>query len=213
MRPEDIDQVSEIDKGAFPTQWPPTNYRHELRNRLAHYIVVYEEGDTAKEPPVETAATPAEREPTGLFSRLRRLFRRSPADEKPSPNRDKIIGFAGFWVMADESHITSIAVRESHRRRGIGELLLTAIFEHSIKLKARIITLEVRASNTSAQNLYAKHGFAHVGVRSGYYIDNREDALLMSTQYLQQAEFKEKLKQLKQAQLSKWGRDPYRSLG
>ena len=41
------------------------------------------------------------------------------------------------------------------------------------------MTLEVRASNYVAQNLYEKVGFRSVGVRRGYYTDNREDAVIM----------------------------------
>ena len=47
MRREDIAQVSEIDREAFPTQWPPANYKSELKNRLAHYIVACDEEETA----------------------------------------------------------------------------------------------------------------------------------------------------------------------
>jgi ribosomal-protein-alanine N-acetyltransferase len=108
-----------------------------------------------------------------------------------------VLGFAGIWLLADEAHITNIAVREKRRRRGIGERLLIAIIELAIELGAKLITLEVRASNTDAQKLYARYGFVRVGRRRGYYTDNREDAVLMSIEDAPAA--KARLEQLKQA--------------
>ena len=46
---------------------------------------------------------------------------------------------------------------------------------------SRYITLEVRVSNRGAQSLYDKYGFKKVGVRKRYYLDNNEDAYIMTT--------------------------------
>ena len=43
MRAEDIARVSEIDREIFPTMKIPTNFESELKNCLAHYIVVCED--------------------------------------------------------------------------------------------------------------------------------------------------------------------------
>lgn len=110
-----------------------------------------------------------------------------------------IMGFAGIWMLVDEAHITNIAVREKHRRQGIGEELLIGIIELSIKLGAKLITLEVRASNAEAQKLYGKYGFVRVGLRRGYYTDNREDAVLMSIEDVKSNQVNKKLEQLKRA--------------
>lgn len=56
MNREDIDAVFEIDREAFPTEWPPTNLQRELNNRLAHYIVVCEAEEISA--PSQAAATP-----------------------------------------------------------------------------------------------------------------------------------------------------------
>ncbi len=45
-----------------------------------------------------------------------------------------------------------------------------------------LVTLECRASNEAAQGLYEKYGFRRVGVRRRYYSDNREDAVIMTTE-------------------------------
>jgi len=65
--------------------------------------------------------------------------------------------------------------------------------------KARIVTLEVRISNTGAQQLYYRYGFTRVGIRKGYYTDDREDAIVMSTDNISSVSYKEQLSELKQA--------------
>ncbi len=204
MHKEDITQVSEIDQEAFTTMWPPANYQHELQNRLAHYIVAYSGGKTIEVPWVKTSS---EKGFSRLASRVRRLFNHDlfSGSEMPTSTRQYIAGFAGFWIMADEAHITNIAVRVRHQRQGMGELLLISVIDLAAELNARIITLEVRASNTAAQNLYYKYGFTQVGVRRGYYTDNKEDGVLMSTQGIASASFQSHLWQLKQAHARKWG--------
>ena len=203
MRKEDIDQVNEIDREAFPTQWPQANYKHELQNRLAHYIVACDEERTVEKPEVKTSP---EKGFLGLASRMRQLFNyRFSTNELPPSSEEYIIGFTGFWFMADEAHVTNIAVRELYRRQGIGELLLISAIDLATELNARIITLEVRASNTAAQNLYRKYSFIQAGLRRGYYIDNREDAVLMTAENITSASFQAHLQRLKQAHSRKRG--------
>jgi ribosomal-protein-alanine N-acetyltransferase len=208
MRKEDIPQVTEIDREAFPTLWPPANYRHELDNRLARYIVACDEEERVEEPEIE--ATP-QKGFSELVSKLRQLLNhdRFFGNEPSSSGRQYIFGFAGFWIMAGEAHITNIAVREKHRRHGIGELLLISLIDLAKELDARLITLEVRASNTAAQSLYSKYGFTRVGLRRGYYTDNREDGVLMSLKDTTTAWFQANLQQLKQAHCQKWGMADY----
>ena len=200
---EDVAQVTEIDREAFPTQWPPPNYRHELENRLSHYVVACREEESVEEP--ETEASP-EKGFSGLASKVRQLFNQSfLTNELPQSGRQYILGFTGFWIMADEAHITNIATRAAYQRQGIGELLLISLIDLAIELKARIITLEVRVSNIAAQSLYSKYGFTQVGLRPGYYTDNKEDAVLMSTEEITSASFQAQLNRLKQAHSKKWG--------
>ena len=204
MRKEDITQVTQLDREALPTQWPPTDYHHELQNRLAHYIVACEERKTIEAPEVEA---PREKGFSGLTSRVRQLlsYNHFFSSESHQPSNEYIKGFAGMWIMADEAHIINIAVWEDHRRQGIGELLLISITDLATELNASIITLEVRASNTVAQSLYHKYGFSQVGIRKGYYTDNREDAVLMSIKNITSAPFQTQLNRLKQAHSKKWG--------
>ena len=204
MRKEDINQVSAIDREAFSSIWVPVNYQRELQNKLAHYIVACDE---EKEEEAMRLQALLDENSNGFVSRVRRLFGRyhSSNNVLSSPSRDYVVGFAGFWVMADEAHITSIAVRDIKRRQGIGELLLISTIELAAELNANNVTLEVRVSNDAAHKLYYKCGFEKTGLRRGYYTDNREDALLMSTEDITTASFEAHLQQLKQAHSKRWG--------
>ncbi len=92
----------------------------------------------------------------------------------------QIIGYAGYWLLGDELHISSIATHPHWRRKKLGELLLLNILIRCYKQAATIATLEVRTSNKTAQNLYHKYEFELVGQRKRYYRDTGEDALIMT---------------------------------
>lgn len=94
---------------------------------------------------------------------------------------DAIVGFAGMWMMVDEAHITTFAVHPDWRRQAIGRQLLLSLAELSIAIGARRMTLEVRPSNEAATALYHGFGFEIAGRRPGYYTDDGEDALVMTT--------------------------------
>jgi ribosomal-protein-alanine N-acetyltransferase len=100
--------------------------------------------------------------------------------------------------MTDEAHITGIAVRESLRGKGLGELLLMASIELAMRRQSRVVTLEVRASNHVAQSLYTKYGFSQVGLRKGYYSDNHEDAYIMTTGPISSPAYNEQLHSLEE---------------
>ena len=205
MEKEDLHQVAEIDREVFPTQWPPPNYRQELNNKIAHYIVAY---DTNKKNPLP--APKANSVPPGFLARFTPWRKRDEKRERESLlyRSQYIIGFSGIWMMVGESHITNIAVRERYQRQGIGELLLIATIDLSIEQKAESMTLEVRESNKIAQNLYGKYGFAQTGLRRGYYLDNREDAIIMSTETMKSPTFQENLERLRESLSKKLGTLP-----
>jgi ribosomal-protein-alanine N-acetyltransferase len=95
-----------------------------------------------------------------------------------------ITGMIVIWLLVDEAHIATIATHPDFRRQGIaGRLLLHALSEVK-KEGATHSVLEVRKSNTAAQEMYRKFGFIESGRRPHYYRDNREDAVLMTLQEL-----------------------------
>lgn len=91
----------------------------------------------------------------------------------------RVIAYAGMWALLGEAHVTNVAVRPEERGKKIGELLLRALLAAAEARNCTRVTLEVRRTNAVAQGLYQKYGFAHSGVRRGYYTDNGEDAFIM----------------------------------
>jgi ribosomal-protein-alanine N-acetyltransferase len=89
-----------------------------------------------------------------------------------------LTGYLGLMFVEDEVHVNTLAVDIAARRCGIATRLLLDGFEAALARGARHATLEVAASNLSAQRLYASFGMAPVGLRRGYYAHG-EDALVL----------------------------------
>jgi ribosomal-protein-alanine N-acetyltransferase len=70
-------------------------------------------------------------------------------------------------------------VRKSHRKRGVGSLLVEELIRAASEQNISALTLEVRASNTAAISLYKKHGFTAEGIRKNYYSHPTEDGIIM----------------------------------
>lgn len=96
-----------------------------------------------------------------------------------------ILGYCGSWVVLDEGHVTTVATHPDWRGLALGEVLIHHLLGWFLYRKVSWATLEVRASNFSAQNLYYKYGFESQGHRPRYYQDNNEDALIMTTPDIQ----------------------------
>lgn len=91
---------------------------------------------------------------------------------------ERVVAYIGAWLVLDEVHITTLAVDEAYRRRGIAALLLDNLTATALGRGARCMTLEVRPSNRAARSFYEKCGFRVYGQRKHYYPD--EDALIMT---------------------------------
>ena len=209
----DIPQVSRIDLAAFPTLWPPPPFERDLQNRPVRYLVAYSpnvsytDGNNTSDEDNGDAPQPASQ---GFIPRMRRILGLSQPTPPQAPT-ELITGFVGTWFITDEAHLTAIAVSEACRGRGIGELLLMATLELALIRRCRMITLEVRVSNTAAQRLYQKYGFRRTDLRKHYYSDNREDALVMTTDPLNTADSRRRLWDLGQAYTARYG-EPSRIL-
>jgi len=218
MEMGDIPEVMEVEKQCFSMPWPASAYRRELRdNRLSRYIVVewVEEeknvtGERTPEPTGTRGRTAAgarlqkseaeprpQAQPRSLVKRALDYLLPSFSRAESRPSASRLVGYAGFWLMLDEAHVTTIAVRPSERGQGIGELLFIGLIDIAASLGARFVTLEVRASNYVAQQLYKKFGFREEGVRRRYYSDNGEDALIMWSEPLGSPAFQNRLARLK----------------
>ena len=192
MQYEDIPQVAQIDKEAFPGEWvfrSQAAYRQDLDNPSIRYIVACKKGNVSE--PVEQAML--------KVSWFKRLF---SYGRHPNASED-IVGFSGFWMMVGEAHIIAIGVRNGYRQLGIGEGLLIATIELAQILNANVVTLEVRASNRIAQELYRKYGFQVAGRRLKYYSSDGEDAIIMSTDNIASPPFQASFQQLRKAHVQR----------
>ncbi len=176
----DIDQVMEVEQQSFPTLWPPTAFRRELQhNRMARYLVaVHRRGDA---PSGEGALAASAPQPGGFGRLLGGLRHVLDADGTSPEERDElVVGFVGVWLLTDEAHIVTIAVRDDHRGHGVGELLIIAAIETALAERQNVVTLECRVSNSVALRLYEKYGFERAGLRPRYYSDDHEDAYILT---------------------------------
>jgi ribosomal-protein-alanine N-acetyltransferase len=188
MKYEDISQVAQIDREAFPGEWvfrSQAAYKQDLNNPSIRYIVAYRDRDGTESGPQEMPRP----------SWFKRLFNY----EHRLITREYIVGFSGFWMMAGEAHIIAIGVRNDYRQLGIGEGLLIATIELAQMSNANVVTLEVRASNKAAQELYRKYGFQVTGRRLKYYSSDGEDAIIMSTDNITSPSFQASFQRSKEA--------------
>ncbi|MCL5773799.1 MAG: ribosomal protein S18-alanine N-acetyltransferase [Firmicutes bacterium] len=107
----------------------------------------------------------------------------------------KVIGYCGGWIIMDEVHITSVAVKPEFRGKKIGEQLIWQLLSVSLEKGARWSTLEVREGNDAAIKLYEKFGFVKVGTRKAYY-DYRDNAIVMWAGNLQGEGFRKKIEEI-----------------
>ena len=91
----------------------------------------------------------------------------------------EVAGYAGMHHIIDEGHITNIAVAEKFRRHGFGDALVNKLIEIAQTKDMTGLTLEVRMGNAAAMRLYAKRGLMPYGIRKNYYVDTKEDAVIM----------------------------------
>ncbi len=92
----------------------------------------------------------------------------------------KVVGYLMAWKIVDQLHVMNIATDPDYRRQGVGTALLRAAAGQAVEMGIVEITLEVRQSNQGARAFYLRHGFIETGLRQKYYVDNGEDAIIMT---------------------------------
>ncbi|HHX65167.1 MAG TPA: ribosomal protein S18-alanine N-acetyltransferase [Chloroflexi bacterium] len=179
MQPKDVYTVSSIEHRVFTLPWSTAAFRHEVsQNSLSVYLVLR----------YLLWMQPAK---VGRWSGVQRLV--GGGQEDPS-----LLGYGGFWMMGNEAHICTLALRPEWRGRGLGELLLATLIEQAHDRNLRTVSLEVRVTNSVAQNLYLKYGFRTLGRKKGYYTDNREDAYDMVIDNVLSPEYEARFQELGQ---------------
>ena len=204
MRKSDIAQVQAVEKQVFSTLFPRTSFHRELDNSTMQYWVA-ERLVAPEDAGVSSSMGEERRARGGVRSVMGRVASAWSALRDDDAGHSDIVGFLGTWYDPDQAHIVSVGVSGSCRRRGVGELLLISAVEHAIERQSDKITLEVRKSNAAARALYEKYGFVERGIRTAYYSDNREDAVVMTTDPIQAAGFARRFAALKRAHRRRWG--------
>jgi len=167
MTPHDLEVVSRLEPELFGAEaWSPATLAAELDRTTGPgadrtYLVAHLE-DAAPAGAADPQEAPAAPGP-------------GAADAEP------IVGYAGLWYGdgRGDADLLTIATIPAARRRGVATALLNALLTAAADAGCRAVLLEVRASNESAQRLYATHGFKAIGRRRRYYLAPVEDAIVM----------------------------------
>jgi [ribosomal protein S18]-alanine N-acetyltransferase len=172
MTVDDLDAIMALERVCFKDPWTRRMYLADLtQNELATYLAVrFRISDYSPR-------SAAERD-FGLWI--------------PETSQSAILAYGGFWLMADEAHIATIASHPDWRGCGLGLHLMLTLLDVAQGAGARLSTLEVRAGNLPAQRLYEKLGFEIAGRRRHYYRDG-EDGLIMTTPPLAEPEMQARL--------------------
>ncbi len=206
---EDAVMLGSIEREAFPGMAPVTRIERDLTRQNGLYLTAIRNWreDERELGPRFAIATQAEKEDYSFTAKVKRNVDRYVLDRvnRPTLPDEYIAGFVGLWFVLDESHVVIIGMREADRRKGIGEQLLISAIEQSVENGSRVVTLEVRASNEAAIELYRKYGFQEVGLRRRYYSDNGENAVIMTTPQIQSDDYQNQFTGLVEQHAEKWG--------
>ena len=204
MRADDIPQVIDIEREAFSTGWIGTPFRRDLSSRFCCFLVAYLTNPELEPPEDHDAAGQTEPADSSMWARMVGSVK-SVLGMATDPGADALAGYVGIWFQGDQAHITEIAVREPLRGQGIGELLLIGTVRVAVEQGLDEVTLEARVSNFIAQRLYDKYGFNEAGIRKNYYADNKEDAVIMTTDRIHSQAYRDKFYGLEERFLERYG--------
>jgi [ribosomal protein S18]-alanine N-acetyltransferase len=131
----------------------------------------------------------------GVFQSEIEMMRRGERCYLVARDGERVVGYGGVMFAVDDAHVTNIAVARSHQRRGIATRLLAELAWAALQHGSTALTLEVRVSNTGAQELYRRFGFESAGVRAKYY-ENVEDAIVMWCHGIRDEAYRNRLHEL-----------------
>ena len=95
----------------------------------------------------------------------------------------QLIGYVGSQTVLGETDMMNLAVAPEARRQGTGRALVLALVDALTEKGSHSLMLEVRVSNAPARKLYESLGFSQVGRRPKYYVNPREDALILRKEW------------------------------
>ena len=114
-----------------------------------------------------------------FIDELEREFAHVDVVHQRVPGGSLAVAFCNYWLVHDEVHILNIACHPDKRRQGHAGRLLEHMIHFARRHRCRQISLEVRRRNQGAHKLYRGYGFRAVGIRPNYYVEDREDAIVM----------------------------------
>lgn len=129
----------------------------------------------------------------GVFTSELDLVRRGQRAYVAATRRGELVGYGGVMLLSGEAHITNIAVHPDEQRRGIGRRVLARLAREARRHGSTSLSLEVRVSNTAAQEMYRSFGFVPAGIRQRYY-EGVEDAIVMWAHDIDRPEYDELLR-------------------
>ena len=166
MEAKDVVEASKIEAEVFSMPWKAEDFLEMVEAPYAYYFVAC----------VSYAPLKARGEASEMAVDASEVG--SEISEK-SGEVERIVGIIGLRDIAGEAEITNVAVKGEYRGLGIGRKLLEKALDQCSQLKINDVTLEVRASNQVAINLYESVGFKGEGYRPNFYEHPTEDALIM----------------------------------
>ena len=180
MREEDIPQVVEIEKTAFSRPWSKSIFKATLLLPYAAYYVAVE---VKEEENRESSGGTLMADGTADSGKPDDALEAGASADSGKPDKimepGKIVGMCGVKKIFEEGEISNVAVHPDFRGKGISRKMLNILMREAREDGVQAFTLEVRAGNGIAINLYESLGFRTEGVRRGYYDHPKEDGLIM----------------------------------
>ena len=180
MREEDIPQVVEIEKTAFSRPWSKSIFKATLLLPYAAYYVAVE---VKEEENRESSGGTLTADGTADSGKPDDALKGGASADSGKPDKNmepgKIVGMCGVKKIFEEGEISNVAVHPDFRGKGISRKMLNILMREAREDGVQAFTLEVRAGNGIAINLYESLGFRTEGVRRGYYDHPKEDGLIM----------------------------------
>lgn len=184
-----LPQAVALDRLSLGGLWSLDGYQRELESPNSDLLVLQlrdeEQGGLRDGEPGGRESEISEIKESG--ARIQNLFKSSPS--VLSSSFLPLVALGCSWAIADEAHITVLAVHPDYRQQGLGQTILHALLTLAWQRGLKWATLEVRASNQAAIALYQKFGFQEAGKRKRYYQDTGEDALVLWRSGLQHPDF------------------------
>ncbi len=180
MEAKDVVEASKIEAEVFSMPWKAEDFLEMVEAPYAYYFVAcvsyapLKASGEASEMAVDASDVDGEVSDVAVDA----SEVGSEISEK-SGEAERIVGIIGLRDIAGEAEITNVAVKGEYRGLGIGRKLLEKALDQCSQLKINDVTLEVRASNQVAINLYESVGFKGEGYRPNFYEHPTEDALIM----------------------------------